>query len=209
MILGDLARCLNPALLAKDVGIELDAWQDDLLRSDDDRIAACCSRQTGKTTTTSLLVCSTALYRLGSLTVVLSPTHRQSAEFTRVVVGYLKKLGAHIISESALRIELANKSRVVALPSSEAGIRGLVPDLVLVDEAARVEQSLFQAVIPMSPVSNARMVLLSTPFSRSGFFWEIIEGGKGDGWKIIKVPASECPPIRHGRHTFPYCLRLS
>ena len=57
----DLARALDPVLLARDCGVEPDPWQAKLLRSNAPRVLGLCARQTGKSTTTSLIAMATAL----------------------------------------------------------------------------------------------------------------------------------------------------
>lgn len=52
---GDLAAALDPVTFARRVGIEPDSWQQDVLRSRDQRMLLNCSRQSGKTTTTASL----------------------------------------------------------------------------------------------------------------------------------------------------------
>ena len=59
----DLARALDPCLIAHDVGITPDQWQADLLRSTALRLLLLCARQTGKTTTTGIIALGTALYK--------------------------------------------------------------------------------------------------------------------------------------------------
>ena len=60
---------------------------------------------------------------------------------------------------SALRAEMANGSRILALPGSETTVRGYsAADLIVIDEAARVGDSLLQAVRPMLATSQGRLV---------------------------------------------------
>jgi hypothetical protein len=96
---------------------------------------------------------------------------------------------------NSLKLELANGSRVQVLPGKESNVRGFSGvSLLIVDEAARVEDALYQSVRPMLAVSQGRIVLLSTPFGARGFFWqEWTEGGSD--WKRVKVSAEECPRI--------------
>lgn len=83
----------------------------------------------------------------------------------------------------------------MCLPGKEATIRGYSGvSLLVVDEAARVADALYQAVRPMLAVSRGRVILLSTPFGKRGFFHhEWAEGGPG--WRRVKVTAFECPRI--------------
>jgi len=58
--------------------------------------------------------------------------------------------GAPESSDSVLKLEMANGSRILALPGTEKTIRGLAgAALVIIDEAARVDDELLAAVRPM------------------------------------------------------------
>jgi hypothetical protein len=66
-------------------------------------------------------------------------------------------------------------------------------DLLVVDEAAWVEDNLYRALRPMLAVSGGRLVALSTPFGKRGWFhsaWHSAED-----WDRIKVTAKDCPRI--------------
>jgi len=81
------------------------------------------------------------------------------------------------------------------VPSREDTVRGFsAVSLLLVDEASRVEDELYDAVRPMLAVSNGSMWLMSTPNGKRGFFWEEWSKG-GPEWKRVSVPATECPRI--------------
>lgn len=98
------------------------------------------------------------------------------------------------LAKSASTLELTNRSRIVALPSSEATVRGFsAPSLVLVDEAAQIDEKLYYAVLPMLVVSHGRLILLSTPLGKRGIFWSAWE--QQDGWKKVKVTGDQCPRI--------------
>jgi phage FluMu gp28-like protein len=97
-------------------------------------------------------------------------------------------------AESSLRIELANGSRIVCLPGKEQTIRGFSGvNLLVVDEAARVSEDLYQAIRPMLAVSGGRIILLSTPYGEQGFFYETWRNR--ENWHRAKVTAPECPRI--------------
>lgn len=198
MLIGkDIARMLDPVLFAQGCGITPDPWQADLLRSTSHRALLLCSRQSGKTTTTALKTLYTAVYKSDALCVVVSPSQRQSAEFLRTVRGLHSKLdGAPALdSESVLKVELANGSRILALPGTERTIRGLAgAALVVVDEAARVEDELLAAVRPMLATSAGSLIALSTPAGKRGFFYDAWHGDP-DAWHRVRVSADQCPRI--------------
>lgn len=191
----DLAAALDPVRFAETCGIVPDSWQADVLRSDARQLILCCSRQAGKSTTTALMALWTAIYQPGALVLIVSPSLRQSQELYRKVANLLRVLKQPAPSEeSALRLELPNGSRLVSLPGSERTIRGFsAPALVIEDEAARVDDSLYIGIRPMLATSGGRLVLLSTPFGERGHFHR--EWCDGTGWQRFSVPAQACPRI--------------
>jgi hypothetical protein len=193
----DLARALDPCLIAADCNITLDKWQAALMRSTAPRVLLLCARQTGKTTTTGFIALATAIYKPGSLTLILSPSQRQSAEMQRTIMSFHAKLqGAPTLTqESILKSEFSNGSRILALPGTEKTIRGYAAaDLIIIDEASRVEDELLAACRPMLATSKGRLIALTTPAGKRGWFFESWTTG-GDDWHRVRVPASECPRI--------------
>ncbi len=196
-IASDLARALDPVLLAEQVGIVPDPWQANVLRSTASRLLLNCSRQSGKSTITSILALHTALYTSGSLVLLLSPSLRQSGELFKKALGVYKDLGRPVApeSETALTLTLDNGSRIVSLPGSKDGnIRGYSGvNLLVIDEAAWVAESLYMSVRPMLAVSGGRMLALSTPHGTRGWFYEAWRGV--EPWERYEVPATLCPRI--------------
>lgn len=194
--LTDLAQAIDPVRMAKSAGIEPDPWQARLLRSTRDRILVNCSRQTGKSTTTGTLAIHTALYEDDSPVLLLSPSLRQSGELFRKCLDVYRALGKPVNaeSESALKLELTNGSRILSLPGKEGTIRGISKvKLLIIDEASRVPDELYKAVRPMLAVSGGKLVLLSTPFGTRGFFYDAYT--HREKWDYYEVPATECSRI--------------
>jgi hypothetical protein len=182
------------ALMEASVGAT-DPWQAEMFQSTASRILMLCSRQAGKSTTAACLALTEALQR-SSLVLLLSPSLRQSQELFRKVVDLYRRLKQTIPTdqESALRLELINGSRIVSLPGTEQKIRGFSGvRLLIIDEAARVPDELYFSVRPMLAVSGGRLVCLSTPFGKRGFFHH--EWTEGNGWHKVKVTAEQCPRI--------------
>jgi hypothetical protein len=195
----DLSRALDPCLLAQDAGITPDPWQARLLTERPRRALLCCSRQSGKTLTTVLLAIWTAIFEGPALILILSPSLRQSSEVFKTLLEHYRKLAGvpELSQQSLTRCELANGSRIISLPGAERTVRGYSKaDLVIIDEAARVEDDLLQAVRPMMAVAKGggRLIALSTPFGRRGWYYEAWTNG-GEVWDRTRVPASECPRI--------------
>ncbi len=196
-IAADLATALDPVLLAERAGITLDPWQATVLRSRSPRLLLNCSRQSGKSTTTGVLAVHTALYQPGALVLLLSPSLRQSQELFKKCLDVYRVAGRPVPAdaESALRLELANGSRIVSLPGTEVSVRGFsAVRLLVIDEAARVDDALYTSVRPMLAVGAGRLVAMSTPFGKRGWWHrEWTEGGPA--WQRVEVPASMCPRI--------------
>jgi hypothetical protein len=185
-------------------GHQPDPWQKDLLTvrtttsvpCSPERTLLLCSRQSGKSTVSAALALQTALLEAKALVLLLSPSLRQSAELYRKCADLHKTLGKPVPStaESALRVEFANGSRIVSLPGKDdAAIRGFSsPRLVVIDEAARVPDALYLSCRPMLAVGRGKLLALSTPFGRRGWFhaaWHSKEN-----WRRIKITADQCRP---------------
>jgi hypothetical protein len=192
----DLWLALDRAAFARTLGLEPDPWQERLLRSSSDRVLLNCCRQSGKSTMTGLMALHRALYHPGSLILCLAPALRQSQELFGKVLGFYRDLGRPVApqAERKLSLELENDSRIVTLPGTEKTIRGFSgAALLIVDEAARVDDELYFAVRPMLAVSGGALMMLTTPHGKRGVFFEEWTGGAG--WERYEVKAEECPRI--------------
>jgi hypothetical protein len=193
---GDLACAFDPVAFARRAGIEPDEWQRDVLRSPSRQLLLNCSRQSGKSTVTACLAVHQALYVPNSLVLVFAPGLRQAVELFRKIVGFYRVAETpDPEAESLQRIELPNGSRILALPGDPATTRGFsAPALVIVDEAAFVQDELRFAVAPMLATNGGRFIGLSTPFGKRGW-WHKAWAEGGDDWQRIEVPATACPRI--------------
>ena len=193
----DLRLALDGPSFAERVGVgEPDPWQERLLRSSAPRVLLNCHRQSGKSTVSATVALRRALYRPGSLVLCLAPSERQSKELFAKIAGFYRKLHYAPPPESDRKLGMAlpNGSRIEALPGSERTVRGFSgAALLLVDEAARVDDGLYYAVRPMLAVSGGALVMLSTPYGKRGVFYE--EWTNGRGWERYEVPADENPRI--------------
>jgi hypothetical protein len=193
--LGD-NEAADPVLLAQRAGLAPDPWQAEVLRSPAHQLILNVTRQGGKSTISSVRALHRALYSPGSLVLLLAPAYRQSKELFRKIQNAYNSLRSplRLKSESALEMEFQNGSRIVALPGKEGTIRGFsgVSQLI-VDEASRVPDELYQAIRPMLAVSGGDILLLSTPFGKRGFFHH--EWTEGRDWHKTQMTAYDCPRI--------------
>ena len=152
--------------------------------------------QAGKSSVSAALALSSALLTPDSPVLLLSPSDRQSAELFRKVVDLYDACGRPVptVARTARRLELANGSRVISLPGTERTVRGFSEvALLVIDEAARVDDALYIAVRPMLAVSGGRLIALSTPYGKRGWFHDEWHGESN--WQRVRVTAEECPRI--------------
>jgi hypothetical protein len=108
-----------------------------------------------------------------------------------------KSLGSPIpaVEDSATTLALANGSRVASLPDSADTLVGFsAPRLVVIDEGARTSDETFLAVVPMLTVSRGRLVCMSTPLGKRGWFSEAWHD-EAAAWERVIFKASMNPRL--------------
>ena len=190
-----LLAALDPSQLMRRVGMEPDPWQIRALMSRALRQLWLCARQTGKSTTAAVLALHETLFAVNRLALLVSPSLRQSGELFKRAITLYRLLGETVPpdAETQLSLTLKNGSRIVSLPGGESTLRGYSPHLVVLDEAARIENDTYVAIRPMLAVTNGRIVAMSTPAGRRGWFSS--EWHEGEGWERTRIVATECPRI--------------
>jgi phage terminase large subunit len=178
------------------LGFQPDPWQLEVLEGYHGRLLLNCSRQAGKSTTAAVLALHEALSEPGALVLILSPSLRQSEELFHRLAEFYRRLGAqfkkHLTSHE---LEFTFGSRVVSLPNNPDKIRCYSNvRMLIIDEASRVSDLLYRTVRPMLAVSGGRLLCLSTPNGRHGFFYREWINTKAK-WHRIEVPATQVPRI--------------
>ena len=166
-------------------------WQKQILQDESKRLIINAARQSGKSTIVSSLPCHIAKYRENSLSIVLAPTEKQAGEDMEKIKGFIQSDPTYpeIKRSSDSLIKLANGSRIVVVPATEKAARGYsCPDLVLIDEASRVDNIVYTSGVKAMFTNNVNgvLVLLSTPAGKDGFFYEIWTNGS-KSWKRYEV----------------------
>ena len=187
----------DPVMWAREVlQFYPDAMQAKALAPDLSRGLVNCTRQYGKTTIIALKAVHRAVFWPGSLVVVASPSQRQSGEFIRKARGFTAKLRLRVRGDGENRCSLVlpNGSRMVGLPDNPDTIRGFSgTNLLVIDEAARVSESMYEALRPMLATTGGALWAMSTPNGKEGFFYREWTGTAP--WTRIEVPAAACPRI--------------
>ncbi|MFQ6094851.1 MAG: phage terminase large subunit, partial [Candidatus Bathyarchaeia archaeon] len=172
-------------------------YQGRLLRDKSKRIVSCMGRQTGKTTTIAAKAIHFAYTRPNSVTLIVSPSLRQSMIMFDRVLSFIYRsrlLVKSIVRKTRTIIQLSNGSRIIALPCSENLLRGYTANLVIVDEAAFMpEEVITQVVFPMLSTTDGYAIFLSTPWGRDHFFYRAF---MDPNYSVHRVRSSECPLIK-------------
>jgi phage FluMu gp28-like protein len=128
----------------------------------------------------------------------LSPTDRQSKNLFSKVVSFLRclKEKPELKEDNIHSMTFASGSRITSLPGNNADtIRGYsAPALVVLDEAAFINDALYTALRPMLAVGRGRFVMLTTPNGKRGAFYDAWSSN-GSDWRRIEVRAEQCPRI--------------
>ncbi len=172
-----------------------DPRQTEVLESTAKRGILNCTRQWGKSTVAAIKALHTAHSRPGSLVLVASPGERQSAEFLKKTEELVRRLKIKPRGDgkNSCSLLLPNGSRIIGLPGTEATVRGFSSvALLLIDEAARVADSMYKALRPMLAVADGDLWMMSTPCGQQGFFYETWQNG-GQEWHRVSVPATQMP----------------
>lgn len=180
-------------------GLQADPWQADVLRADDKRLLILCTRQGGKST----VVVVKALHRAMTspagfprTIILLSKSQRQSGELFHKLLTMYARLGRPVAAESEnkLSLTLENGSRILSLPSTPDTLVGYSSiDTLIIDEAALVDDALYHMVRPFLAVGGGRLIMMTTPRGKTGFFYRAWVGA--EKWTRIRKTADDCPRI--------------
>jgi len=184
------------------IGEEPFEYQEDFMDEENDRKAFVSGRRVGKSRTAGWLALWKAATFSGAEVLVTAKAQRQSMEMFNQIVNEItdsrvSKEEWGIVNKTRTEINFDNSSRIIALPVGRDGsnIRGYGgrDNMIIVDEAAFIDDSIFQQVFsPMMAVGNGDFILLSTPFGKKGFLWERFND---DSWHTVQVPTSANPLV--------------
>lgn len=183
----NLAGTLDPAAYVRNLGFDPFDWQQEALDPTLRRLVLLTARQSGKSTVVAGKTVYKAKYFPGSLILIICPAQDQSKELMKKVDTFMRlDPEIELVRDGAFEKELANGSRIVALPGSERSVRGYSgPAMILIDEAARVLDETYRAARPMMVGADTELVLMSTPFGKRGFFHDAWANGRD--WTKIEV----------------------
>lgn len=179
----------------------LDSWQEKVLEHQG-WMAIRAGRQSGKSTVVSIKVSQHAVKKKNQTIMIISKTERQALLLFEKVLHYLTVNYKFMIKGKGDRptrhkITLTNGSVIHSLPTGDTGygIMGFTLNLLVVDEAAFIEEAVFNAVIPALSAVGGDLWLLSTPCGKNNYFYQAF---KNDQFAQFHVSSEDC--IRTEEH---------
>lgn len=166
----------SPTLFAKVLAnIDLHSGQKKILECKDRFICVRAARRFGKSFVFSVYALHFAATNSNKNVVIVSRSLRQSTwlfeQVIRIVLN--SALAESITRQTRTELEFTNGSKIQCLPgASYDALRGPTIDLILIDEAAYVQDELFNVIYPTIMTTKGRIVLISTPGLSAGEFYE-------------------------------------
>lgn len=131
-------------------------------------------RQVGKSLMAENLLLYFGINFARTVSICISPTLSQSRKLFREISDAIADSDIVKASNATLlELTLANNSQILFRSAEQRdALRGYtVTGLLVIDEAAYIEDSIFYTVLPWCDVSGAPILIISTPRVRSGFFF--------------------------------------
>lgn len=172
--LGEVALFADPVqALERVVDGPSDPWQRELLTSTDSLTLVLASRGIGKSTTVAVDAYLFAEKFPKTTTLLIAPVARQALELYRAVKSVRNHLPLAVTQEreTQIELELPNQSRIVVLPGDADRIRAFRAHRIYLDEAARLPDGGWSAILPML-LESGRLIAITTPAGRQGFFYD-------------------------------------
>ena len=192
----------NPSAFVEEI-LDVDevfGYQQEFLDSDNRFRQFVTGRQTGKSRSCAWAGLAYAVTNPSSLVLITAPSLRQSSNLFKTLRSEMSQSGYSdsawgVDRDTQTIIELDNDSEIVCLPVGNNGdkIRGYTADQIIVDEAAFVPDVIYEDVLrPMTFATEGNILLASTPFGTSGFFYDAYID---DSWHTVQAQTSDNPLV--------------
>lgn len=175
---------------------KLDKWQSDVLATEGN-VCLRSGRQVGKSFVIAIKAAEYAVKHPNKRIMVIASVERQAFLLFEKILAYMLDKHKYKIKmgkdkPTRHKINLTNKSIIYCFPTglSGAGIRGFTIDLLIADEAAFIPEDVWTAVTPMLAVTKGKIILLSTPHGKEGFYYECF---KRKDFTSFHVSSEDCP----------------
>ena len=140
--------------------------------------------------------------------LIVAPTQNQASIMMSVIKDMAKKNAIYaefVMRDTATEITIKwltgnGYTKIFIRAAGEKGVslRGYMPHLIVVDEAAFVNHAVLIALLPSGMSQKARIILTSTPFGRVGYFAEKSENANSPKprWKEYHVSSLQNPLVK-------------
>ena len=151
-------------------------------------------RQCGKSVLLEYILIKAAIEKKGSTSILLSPTLEQARKLfneLKKVVQPTQLYKRH--NDVQLNLTLTNGSMILFRSAEQKdALRGYtVTGIYCIDEASFIPDDIFYETLAWVNVSNAPVVIVSTPKFKTGFFYKYYMLGQESGNKIFSYNWSE------------------
>ena len=168
-------------------------YQEQVLWCDARRVVINMSRQIGKTFAVALLALHFVFTRPKANVLIVAPAQRQSEIMFETIKDIIE---SHPILQESIkgkiiqgRIRLKNRSTIYNFPIGDSAkkVRGHAIHLLIADEAAFIPNIAFTALTPSLGATKGRLIMISTPDVRGGFFYDhMMKGLDYSDWHANK-----------------------
>lgn len=160
------------------VGQPLWDHQLEVVRSQARYRVLCAGRRAGKTRVFGVLSLHQAFSRAGSKVLIVSAgdtaSKRMFADIAGMAAGS-RYLASSVADETKSLLTLSNGSTIECVPASMAQVRSAESDLLIVDEAGFVAQSIWEAAEPtVLARPGSRVLICSTPWGTADHFFRVL-----------------------------------
>lgn len=178
--------------------MELYDWQKSIKAHKGDQIIIG-GRRVGKTMTVAELIGDRAIEYPKTISLITAGGERQETYLYEKAHNYLlEKKSLSSVRQTLTKLTLRNGSIILKYPVGKTGfyVKGLEMDFWYPDEAAYINDLVFESLIPALAVATGKglgwQTLLSTTFGKKGYFWEC---SKDPDFKVTIINAENCPHI--------------
>lgn len=175
-------------------------------------------RQVGKTMSTAVKTIHFAFFapllmesvKHECVIVIAAPTQNQSSiMFNRIRDLIMKNsfLSGYVLRNTQTEMTVgfldgSGSTKIITRATGETGVslRGYSPHVIIADECSFIKTDILRAFLPSGMATKAKVWLTSTPFSKSGYFYEACQNSKPnnpDGmWTEFHVKSMENPLVQ-------------
>ena len=158
--------------------MRLDDWQQQVMKVEGN-LCLRSGRQVGKSTIIAKKAAEYALNNKGKLIMVIAYVERQASLIFAKILNNLHNKDKNQIEKGKKKptkhiIHLKNGSTIHCYAAGETGwgIMGFTIDLLIADEAAFINEEVWNSITPALAVTQGSIWLLSTPQRKEGYYYK-------------------------------------